>query len=148
MLHDWALQWGIPLAAVQDLQRRMGTIDAPDQVQGEWGDRSEAAISNAIRMEASRKGMRLFRNNVGQLLDDRGVPVRYGLANDSPALNKALKSSDLIGWDATGRFLSVEVKAEGWRFTGTARELAQERWLQMVTAAGGRGFFANREGLL
>lgn len=157
MLHEWAIQWGVPLAALQDLQRRMGTLgDTPQP--GETGA-SEGAVSNAVRMEASRKGMLLWRNNVGALRDERGVPVRYGLANDSAALNKRIKSADLIGIEPVrieprhlgqviGRFLSVETKEQGWHFTATAHEVAQQAWATRVIAAGGRALFVNREGML
>lgn len=157
MLHEWAKAWGVPYPALLDLQRRMGVVDT-DPAPVAPG-RSEGAISNAIRIEASQKGMRLWRNNVGVLTDDTGRPVRFGLANDSPALNKKIKSHDLIGIDNSpialadvgqprGRFLSVECKEEGWHFTGTPREEAQQRWAEVVISLGGRALFANREGLL
>ena len=115
---------------------------------------TETALQNAIRMEAARQGVRLWRNNVGALRDSRGVPVRFGLGNDSAALNARLKSSDLIGWrpvmitpDMVGQvvaqFVSREVKAPGWRYTGTPREAAQRAWLDMVTADGGDACFAS-----
>ena len=45
--------------------------------------KSEAAVQQQVRYDAAKSGDILFRNNVGVLMDDRGVPVRYGLANDS-----------------------------------------------------------------
>jgi hypothetical protein len=155
MLHEWALAWGIPFAALQDLRGRLGVLDWLPTAEG----RSEGAVSNAVRLEASRKGMRLWRNNVGVLQDNNGRPVRFGLANDSPQVNKVLKSGDLIGIDPVvitpgmvgstiGRFLSVETKPEGWHFTGTPREEAQQSWALFVASMGGRALFANREGLL
>lgn len=157
MLNEWALRWGIPYAAMQDLRQRFGALDpyTPTAVPG----RSEGAVSNLVRVEASKKGKWLLRNNVGVLPDETGRPVRYGLANDTPAINKIVKSADLIGIEPVlitpdmvggtlGRFLSVEVKAEGWRFTGTPREQAQEAWAMRINALGGRAIFANREGLL
>lgn len=156
MLHEWALAWNIPLAAIRDLRARMGMRDTdPSPVTG----RSEGAISNAVRLEASRKGMRLWRNNVGVLQDETGRPVRYGLANDSPALNKVVKSADLIGirpvligpehFGATiGKFVSIECKAEGWRYTGTPREEAQQAWAALVLSLGGEARFVAGEGLL
>lgn len=114
---------------------------------------SEAAVQAAVRLEYARRGYRLWRNNVGQLRDERGVPVRYGLANDSAALNQRLKSSDLIGWrpvlitpDMVGQqlavFVSLEVKAPDWRLTpGDKRGQAQARWLDLVAADGGEARF-------
>lgn len=158
MLHEWALAWGVPMAALHDLARRMGELD--ELPAGNYhGQRSEAAVQASVRVEASQKGMRLFRNNLGALKDARGVPVRYGLANDSAALNARIKSGDLIGWETVtitpemigqhiARFLSVECKEEGWHFTGTPREEAQQAWAHLVLAAGGRALFVSRSGML
>src|SRR5690242_17560516 len=80
--------------ALNELSAILGAVATPAQAPGY----SEANVQSRVRLAAPARGFRLFRNNVGVLTDDRGVPVRYGLANDSKALNKALKSSDLIGW--------------------------------------------------
>lgn len=160
LLYEWAQAWGIPFAAVADLEVRMGTRWGPVVTPPPVGSpMSEGGVSNLVRLEASRKGARLFRNNVGVLRDEGGRPVRYGLANDSPALNKVVKSADLIGWQShriepadVGRlvavFLSVETKAPGWSYSATPREVAQRAWADMVVAAGGRALFVNREGLI
>ena len=102
---------------------------------------SEAALQQAVRLEAARMGWTLWRNNRGDGTLDNGQFLRWGLANDSKALNERIKSSDLIGWDDRGRFVAVECKAPSWRFTGTARETAQQRFIDLVRAAGGRGGF-------
>lgn len=115
---------------------------------------SEARVQSEVRLEAARYGVHLWRNNVGVLTDDRGRPVRYGLANDSAQLNAVLKSSDLVGWrpvvvtpDMVGRTLAVfcarECKAEGWTFRGTDREIAQQRWLDMINQNGGDAAFVS-----
>ena len=75
----------------------------------------------------------MWRNNVGVLVDATGRPLRYGLANDSKALNTVLKSGDLIGWDRVGRFVSIECKAPNGRV-----HPAQENWRALVCATGGR----------
>lgn len=93
---------------------------------------SEADIQNLIRLEAPRRGWHLWRNNVGVLMDRRGVPVRYGLANDSKAMNEVLKSGDLIGWTKTGRFISIECKSPD----GPVNP-AQVAWQQLVMSSGG-----------
>lgn len=109
----------------------------------------EAAIQSRIRLEAARRGWHLFRNNVGVLVDSRGVPVRYGLANDSKAVNQNIKSADLIGirpvvvtqdmvGSVIGQFASVEVKRAGWRYNpNDPHEQAQMRWAEIVMLAGG-----------
>jgi hypothetical protein len=120
---------------------------------------SETRQQSLIRIAAAKKGMLLFRNNVGALLDDRGVPVRYGLANESKAMNEKIKSADLIGIEPVlitqdmvgqtiGRFVSIEVKEEGWKYSGKGREAAQKAWLQLIVANGGRALFANDPDML
>lgn len=116
---------------------------------------SESVQQSLIRLAGSRKGMLLFRNNVGALLDARGVPVRYGLANESKAMNQQVKSADLIGIEpivitqemvgqTIGRFVSIEVKDEDWNFSGKGRELAQMAWKELINSNGGRAFFATK----
>lgn len=111
--------------------------------------KSEASVLNDVRLRAARKGLRLFRNNVGVLVDATGRPVRFGLANDSPALNKALKSADLIGYETLtitadmvgqriARFLSVECKAPGGRI-----HPGQQAWADLVTSEGGRAIITS-----
>lgn len=107
------------------------------------GQGSEARIQSAVRLEAARKGYRLWRNNKGVLLDKRGVPVRFGLANDSKAVSDTWASADLIGWSPTGQFVSVELKAPGGRVSK-----AQENWAALVRAGGGIALIVNQEGML
>jgi hypothetical protein len=120
---------------------------------------SEAAVQSKVRLEAAHKGLKLWRNNVGALLDSRGVPVRYGLANDSPLLNKTIKSGDLIGWrpvvvtpahvgSMIAQFVSRECKRPDWKYSGDDHEKAQLRWAEAVTADGGDAAFCNGEGTL
>lgn len=94
-----------------------------------WCEVSETEIMNAIRLAVgSLPDVRLWRNNVGALLDSRGVPVHYGLAKGS---------GDLIGIVGPhGRFISIEVKRPGGH-TDKARRERQERWREIVTAFGG-----------
>lgn len=114
----------------------------------------EHAVQNHIRLEAARLGIDLWRNNVGVLTDERGVPVRYGLANDSSNINKTIKSSDLIGitpvvipqsWVGclVGVFTAVEVKESGWTFNPSReRDLAQLKFHDIVRKNGGFAGFA------
>lgn len=153
-LHQWAIRHRISAAALHDLQQTLGMLDAP-HLPSDTGGTSEAAVSNRLRLAASQAGGRLWRNNVGALVDDRGVPLRYGLANDSAALNKVIKSADLVGiyplritpehvGSVVGQFWSVEAKQVGWTYTGRGREAAQSAWAQLVVSLGGRACFATR----
>ncbi len=114
----------------------------------------EAATQPQIRLAAAQAGWNLYRNNVGALLDERGRPIRFGLANDSPQLNKRLKSGDLIGWRSftvtpewvghrIAQFVSVECKASDWRLIPSdERGQAQLAWARLVERAGGHAGFA------
>lgn len=140
-LTEWAIRWQLPAAALNELQLQVFNLD-PGPAAPDLRDKSEAAVQALVRLEASRRGDRLWRNNVGALVDERGVPVRYGLANESKQQNARLKSSDLIGIErGTGRLLSYEVKEPGWRYTGTAREVAQLNWITLVCSLGGKAQF-------
>jgi len=120
---------------------------------------SEQSIQQHIRLTCSRGPVRLYRNNCGVLQDRRGVPVRYGLANESKQVNEVMKSADLIGWrplqieqhhvgQCVAVFVSRECKKVGWQYTGDAHELAQLAWAQLVTASGGDAAFCTGEGTL
>lgn len=157
MLTEWAVKWGVPYGALEDLRRQFGMVDTDPQPGSQGG--SESAVQNRVRLEASRKGCRLWRNNVGVMVDLRGNFVRYGLCNDSKKMNTTLKSSDLIGirpvkitqkhvGTSIGQFMAREVKAEGWEYTGTSRERAQLRFIELVTSFGGDAAFASSEGAL
>jgi hypothetical protein len=113
----------------------------------------EASVQARVRLEIARRGWHAWRNNVGTLLDSRGVPVRFGLANDSKAVNSNVKSGDLIGiiprvitpqdvGTVIGQFASWECKREGWRPSPTDdHEQAQMRWAELVLLAGGHAAF-------
>ena len=157
-IFQWAARNGVSMQALHELQALFGMHGGhtmPDAAKGV----SEGAVAAVVRLEAARKGVRLFRNNVGVLMDATGRPVRYGLANDSKQLNAVMKSADLIGWrpllieprhigTVVGQFVSREVKAVGWRYTGADREPAQLAWAQLVTSGGGDAAFCTGEGTL
>jgi hypothetical protein len=105
---------------------------------------TEIDVQNLCRMRAQQLGAVLWRNNVGAMKDARGIPVRFGLANDSARLNEQLKSSDLIGMvPPHGRLLSVECKEPGWVWRATDHEIAQLNWLHEVRRYGGLSGFAS-----
>ena len=120
---------------------------------------SESGISSDIRLEASQRGYRLWRNNVGATYTPSGQFIRFGLANDSAQLNKAIKSADLIGIRPVlitqehvgltiGQFISREVKHPGWRYTGIERERAQLAWAELINSLGGDACFTTGRGTL
>lgn len=91
---------------------------------------TESALLRAIRLEAPKLGMTLFRNNVGRLRDARGNFVQFGLA---------VGSSDLIGWmvdkwraQGPALFTAIEVKLPGKHATKE-----QAAFIAAVKAAGG-----------
>lgn len=149
---DWARRHGISSEALAELAAML----AADGIVRETDVTSESRVQSNVRLLAAENDAKLWRNNVGVLTNEDGRPVRYGLANDSPALNKRLKSGDLIGWrrrlithDMVGttiaQFTSRECKPAGWKFTGTPREKAQAAWAQLVTIEGGDARFTTGE---
>jgi hypothetical protein len=150
-LHQWAVRHGISAAALAELSGLLGAAALPAGL----GGGSEGRVQSLVRLAAPGRGFRLFRNNVGVLKNIEGTPVRYGLANDSPALNRQLKASDLIGWrrlpitaamvgSCVAQFSSFECKAAGWTYRGDDHEQAQQRWLALVAADGGHARFVTR----
>lgn len=121
--------------------------------------RSESNVQSRVRLEAADKGVRLWRNNVGAGTLNNGNHVRWGLANDSPAINAVIKSGDLIGIrpvvitaDMVGRtigqFVSRECKAEDWKRDNSPRTVAQERWRDLINSLGGDAAMVTDEGSL
>jgi hypothetical protein len=117
--------------------------------------KSESQVDEEIKLEAAVKyRSHLWRNNVGAMFDAVKRLVRYGLANDSAAMNEKLKSGDRIGitpivitQDMVGKtigvFTSIEVKKEGWTYKATEREKAQLAWIELIKEKGGIADFAN-----
>jgi hypothetical protein len=147
-LTEWANRWNIPQGAVNELLSMTGC----DCVSG--GKVSESAIQQRVRLSASAKGIRLWRNNVGVAENPNGQPIRYGLANESTKINQVIKSSDLIGITphvvgagdigrTFGIFTAIEVKRAGWKFAGSKREMAQLKFILLVLSMGGIGKFTN-----
>lgn len=152
-LIEWALKHNIPPNALRDLCQ--SAIFQPQDADPEIDARLEAPIQRDVRLASARVGKMLFRNNRGAGRMESGNYVRYGLANDSKKFGDAWKSGDLIGWESfvitpewvghtVARFLSVEVKAGAWKFSGTKEEMAQVKWATLVNASGGRAVISNK----
>jgi hypothetical protein len=117
----------------------------------------ETPVQQRVRLRAAYMNIELWRNNSGVLKNEFGTPVRYGLANDSAALNKAIKSSDLIGvmpvvitadmvGKTVGVFVAAECKPTDWHLTpGDERGQAQARFHGIVRKAGGIAGFVTSE---
>jgi hypothetical protein len=120
---------------------------------------SEAAVQTIVRLEASEAGGRLWRNNVGAGYLQDGSFIRWGLCNDSVQLNRRVKSPDVVGimpvritqrhvGKIIGRFVGREIKESGWKWKATEREIAQEKFHEIVNALGGDSCFATGKGTL
>lgn len=155
-IHEWAKCHNISHTALSELAQIMG-VESTEHVSGVTGP--ESKIQNDARLAASKMGWRLWRNNKGVLKDDRGVPVRFGLCNDNKELGERVRSSDLIGirpviitpdmvGTTLGQFVAREIKKEGWKYTGTAREKGQLTFGEIVTSLGGDFKFWNGSGEL
>jgi len=143
---EWAKKWGVPIEALQELAETDALSSDSPSIS------TEASAQALVRLKARKQGAHLWRNNVGVLPDVRGVPLRFGLANDSSKLNKVLKSSDLIGCRplqvtqshvgcVIGQFVAREVKAPGWKWSGAPREQAQLAFISLVNSLGGDASF-------
>lgn len=154
-LMQWAAEWRVPMEAIQDLQRRIGLLPELHQLPDAVPGRSEAAVSaDAVRQARELHGAFLWRNNSGAYSPDKppSPGTRWGLGNESAKVNAVMKTPDFVGiWpfhigpehvgQTVGQFAAIEMKAEGWHFTGTEREIAQRNYLELVTRLNGLAFF-------
>ncbi|RUW55636.1 hypothetical protein EOA32_01045 [Mesorhizobium sp. M1A.F.Ca.ET.072.01.1.1] len=117
---------------------------------------NEEAVTSHVRLAYADIGP-LWRNNVGVLKDQRGVPVRFGLANESANMNREIKSSDWIGitpvtaylqscgWVTLGVFTALEMKKTDWQFKpGDPHTDAQAKFHALVREAGGFAGFVTK----
>lgn len=151
-LLEWQRKHGITTDALADLVAIVGLDVEPSE-----DATSEHKVQDDARLLASQMGWRLFRNNKGVLPDARGVPVRFGLCNETVALGKRLRSSDLIGirpvvitpdmvGSTIGQFVAREIKKAGWKYKGTEHEEAQLAFGTLIIGLGGDFKFWSGEG--
>lgn len=150
-LIHWASRWQIPAPCLAELLTTLG-VAVPAALAAPGPDRSEAGIQSSRVLRAAKLGGILWRNNSGALRDERGVPVRFGLGNVSPQVNKVMKSSDLIGITPVtcqcglryGVFTAEEIKATGWKYRESdERSRAQFNFIKKVISLGGIARFVN-----
>ena len=117
---------------------------------------NENDLTAKIRLKAAQLGWYLWRNNVGATYTKNNDFIRYGLANDSKAINSRLKSSDLIGikpmkitkemvGKTLGVFVAREIKSSSWKYTGAPRENAQPKVIDLGDSVGGDARFITCE---
>ena len=95
---------------------------------------SEQELQQRIRLELGTGPVRLWRNNVGALRDERGRLVTYGLckgSSDLIGLRQVLIGPEHLG-QTLAVFTAIEVKAPG----GRLRE-EQQSFLMQVKRMGG-----------
>ena len=143
-LDEWAAKWRVPEQALKEL------CDIQSLIAPTPGDKSERAVQSLVRMEAARRGIHLFRNNVGAGTLDNGSFLRWGLANDSAAVNRVVKSADLIGIaprvilpSQVGQTVGVFVSREVKRAKGGVTSPAQIRWATLINKLGGDAKIVN-----
>lgn len=159
-VNEWVAKWWrtMPPEMQADF---MGVVMPHTHVAPEPGAQSESAVQGDIQLAMSREfGGPLYRNNSGAgTIPDPNNPnkssfVRWGLGNTSDRVNKAWKSSDLIGITPVlitqahvgarlGVFTAVEAKKPGWHLTdGDKRGQAQNNFMTAVKTFGGFAGFA------
>lgn len=150
---SWADKWNICDEALDELYRFLWSFPTATK-----NGLNEAGVQSLVKLEASVKKCRLWRNNSGALPTPGGF-MRFGLGNESEAINKQFKSSDLIGirpvkiteehlGKTIGQFLCREVKAGDWKYSATPREIAQKNFIDLINLMGGDAAFANGEGTI
>lgn len=100
----------------------------------------ESEILVDIQVKLSRMfPIRLWRNNVGQLKNDRGQYVRYGLcegSSDLIGLTPITVTPEMVG-QKMAVFTAIEVKAERGKLS-----LDQQNFLSVIRGLGGIAFCA------
>jgi hypothetical protein len=161
----WAMQYPEAARALAETCGGFPMLPAADNTEAD-----ESTAQRSARLSIARAGAMSWRNNVGALptktrhecpscrfkFEETRPPLRYGLANDSAALNKRVKSSDLIlaipriiqprdVGKKFAQFGAVECKRAGWKYTGNEREAAQLAFLSIVAELGGFATFSTGE---
>lgn len=114
---------------------------------------SESAVSQHTQYALTQAGGFAMRNNVGVAFDATGRPIRYGLMNESKAVNSKYKSSDLIDCvpiviqphhvgRTFGLFVALETKHSHWTLRPSDDHAqAQLRFINLIRRNGGAADF-------
>lgn len=149
-IRQWAFEFGIPFAAVVELERRMGLegTDGVTNTPDAYGmTRSETYAQSQVVLEAPKFDCLLTRNNKGALQDKTGTLVRFGLFNETAKRGARIRSWDLVGFrkrlitpamvgTIIGQFVGREIKEPGWNYTGTEHEVAQLKCTEVALSYG------------
>lgn len=153
-LYQWAVRHSVPRPVLDDLLRVLGLGEPVASKTPVLSGQTEASVLQQRQLVAAKEGRRAWRNNSGVLEDKNGRPVRFGLGNTSAAINRVMKTSDLIGITPVvcgcgqryGIFTAEEVKAPGWVFRESdERAVSQLNFLKIVTSLGGIAKFTTGE---
>lgn len=113
------------------------------------GMSTEQHIQQSIRLACGKGPVRLWRNNVGRLLDQRGQMVTFGLcpgSSDLIGLRSMVITPEMVG-QRVAVFCAIEVKSERGRVRAE-----QEAFLNHIKGMGGRAGIArcisDAEGIL
>lgn len=113
----------------------------------------EAPVSQRAQLALIEAGGLAMRNNIGVAFDEYGRAVRFGLMNESKAVNEQYKSSDLIDCIPVlikphhigrvfGLFFAGETKRSDWKLQpGDKRAQAQLRFIDLIRKNGGAADF-------
>lgn len=154
LFQQWVRRWNIPAGALMELEAMIGTEYEVKSAQTLMSNIPEVDMQSLVRIETSKMGWRLWRNNIGAGELANGDFIRWGLCNESRAMNKNLKSSDLVGirpvqiteahvGETIGQFCGIEIKKGDWMYSGDEHEQAQNRWMMLVRKLGGYAKFVN-----
>lgn len=145
-IYQWAQRNNVPRPVLDELLLVLG-LNEPiaSKTPVILTYKTEVSVMQQVRLEATRRGARLFRNNVGVATED-GRVIRYGLCNESSQVNNVCKSSDLIGITPVvcgcgqryGVFTAYEVKKPTWKFLESdKRAVAQLNFVKLINSLGG-----------
>ena len=103
---------------------------------------TETEMMKLIQVEASRLGLRLFRNNCGVAFNRENIPIRFGLcpgSSDLIGFTQVKITESMVG-ENVAIFTAIEVKSQ----TGKLSK-EQAAFLANIDAVGGIAVLARSE---